>query len=373
MIGRAHILPRKPLTARRPFGVLTGGLGRAYSPQPRAVAPVARHFRGPVRPVVARVTVPFAPGSRLSSVHHITLAPHFEVMIRQYHAATERFFSSQVTTEVQPAEASPTRVFRPVWNRPTLAETVQPRAATAPAAPLGRSPAPGAVLHHHRTETIFAQMAPTVHPARTHTAPWRAAAEMTIAQPMLDAPSTPMAAAQRPTALTPASRAMHARASGRAMLHTDHRHRRIQVTTVARRHLVFHHGVEAGGSPEATGEAAAARAYSQSDAQETHAPREMRRTAEVHGSSDATFVAPTRTQRSTRATQPASADLMPVPRSFRSQPAAPAASAAHAPAPKAPQATTSQAPQIDIAALDKVLWHRFEKRLRIESERRGRG
>ncbi|MGB3315248.1 MAG: hypothetical protein WBB85_12610 [Albidovulum sp.] len=373
MIGRAHILPRKPLTARRPFGVLTGGLGRAYSPQPRAVAPVARHFRGPVRPVVARVTVPSAPGSRLSSVHHVTLAPRFEVMIRQYHAATERFFSSQVTTEVQPAEASPTRVFRPVWNRPTLAETVQPRAATAPAAPLGRSSAPGAVLHHHRTETIFAQMAPTVHPARTHTAPWRAAAEMTIAQPILDAPSTPMAAAQRPTALTPASCAMHARASGRAMLHTDHQHRRIQITTVANRHLVFRQRVDVAGRVEVPRAAAADRAQPQFDAPETRAPRELRRAVEVQAETDSAFVAPARTLRSIAAAQPAPAEPTPVPRSFRAEPATPAAPPAPAPTPKVHETAAPQAPQIDIAALDKVLWQRFEKRLRVETERRGRG
>lgn len=368
MIARAHILPRKPLTARRPFGVLTVGLGRVDAPQQRDVTPVARRFRMRSQPVAAPVTVPSAPGPRLSSVHHITLAPRFEVMIRHYHAATERFVSNQVTTE-----KSPTRVFRPVWNRPALAETVQPRAVAAPAVPLGRSPAPGAALHHHWTEARYLQMAPTPDPARTYTAPWRAAAEMTIAQRMFDTPATPMATAQRPTALTPASRALHARAAGGATLHSKHRHRHIQITTVARSHLAFHHGVEIWGSPEATGEATAARAYSQSDTQEVHAPREIGRTAEVHGSSNAPFAAPARSLRSTRATQPASSDLMPVRRSFRAEPATPAAPPAPAPASTVQRTAAAQAPQIDIAALDKVLWQRFEKRLRVETERRGKG
>jgi hypothetical protein len=61
----------------------------------------------------------------------------------------------------------------------------------------------------------------------------------------------------------------------------------------------------------------------------------------------------------------------PAERVFRAdKPAAP-------PAPPALVSTTPtpvpQAPQIDIAKLDTVLWQRFEKRLRIEQERRGRG
>jgi hypothetical protein len=60
----------------------------------------------------------------------------------------------------------------------------------------------------------------------------------------------------------------------------------------------------------------------------------------------------------------------PVERVFRTEtPAAPTQSAAITPAPPAP---VPKAPQIDIAKLDTVLWQRFEKRLRIEQERRGR-
>jgi hypothetical protein len=45
------------------------------------------------------------------------------------------------------------------------------------------------------------------------------------------------------------------------------------------------------------------------------------------------------------------------------------------PPPKAappPQRPPQPSPHIDIAKLDAVLWQRFEKRLRIEQERRGR-
>ncbi len=41
--------------------------------------------------------------------------------------------------------------------------------------------------------------------------------------------------------------------------------------------------------------------------------------------------------------------------------------------PVAPPPPVAQAPEIDMAKLDKELWRRFEKRIRIEHERRGRG
>jgi hypothetical protein len=41
--------------------------------------------------------------------------------------------------------------------------------------------------------------------------------------------------------------------------------------------------------------------------------------------------------------------------------------------PEPVQVTPPAPPQMDIAKLDKVLWQRFEKRIRIEQERRGRG
>lgn len=372
MTRRAHILPRKPLIARRPFGILTSGLGRADAAQRRAIAPVARHFRAPLRRAVAQVAVPAAPGPRLSSVHHITLAPRFEVMLRQYHAATERYFSSQVTTEVQTGEVSHTRMFRPVWTRPARLGLMQTSASAAPASPMGHSSAPGGVLHHHHSKQSFAQIAPTAHPARSHTAPWRAVMERLIAQPMPNAPSASRVATPHLTAISPASRHMQARAAGRAVLHTERRHRRIQVTTVASRYHMFHHGVGPVDSAVATREAAAQRPPLQSDAQETRVPREIRRTGEVHATGEATLGLPARTLRKTVATQSASADNKPVRRSFRAEAAA-APAAPLAPTPKAPQAAATQAPQIDIAALDKVLWQRFEKRLRIETERRGRG
>ncbi|MEP1497394.1 MAG: hypothetical protein ABJQ34_04695 [Paracoccaceae bacterium] len=358
MIGRAHILPRKPLTARRPFGVLTGGLGRADAPQQRDVAPVARRFRAPSQSMATTS----APGPRLSTVHHTALAPRFEVMIRQYYAATKRFFSSEVRTAVQPAKAAPAHVFRPVWNRRTPAETVVKRAVAAPVAPVGRSTAPGEVLHHHWSETGFMQTAPVAQPARAHAAPWRAVEERTFAPPVAGAPSAPMAAAPRRAAPTPAPRAMQARAESRAILHTEHHQRRLQVTTVANRHLVFRHRVDVAGRVEVPRAVAADRAQPQFDAPETRAPRELHRSVEVQAETDSAFVAPARTLRSIAAAQPGPAE-----------PATPAAPPAPAPTPKVHETAAPQAPQIDIAALDKVLWQRFEKRLRVETERRGRG
>jgi len=66
---------------------------------------------------------------------------------------------------------------------------------------------------------------------------------------------------------------------------------------------------------------------------------------------------------------PAPRVLSPLDRVFRAGPAAPPP----APAAPAPQPRLAEAPPVDIAHLDKELWRRFEKRIRIEQERRGRG
>jgi hypothetical protein len=66
---------------------------------------------------------------------------------------------------------------------------------------------------------------------------------------------------------------------------------------------------------------------------------------------------------STHASQPAE-------RVFRTEtPAVPKQPAVKA---SAPPVSVPKVPQMDIAKLDSVLWQRFEKRLRIEQERRGR-
>ncbi|WP_454778192.1 hypothetical protein [Georgenia muralis] len=60
----------------------------------------------------------------------------------------------------------------------------------------------------------------------------------------------------------------------------------------------------------------------------------------------------------------------PAPLVHRSRPAVVDAPAAAAPA---PPSAASAAPAVDMDRLDRELWHRFEKRMRIERERRGRG
>ncbi|RPF28996.1 hypothetical protein [Georgenia muralis] len=63
-------------------------------------------------------------------------------------------------------------------------------------------------------------------------------------------------------------------------------------------------------------------------------------------------------------------DRPPAPLVHRNRPAVVEAPAAPAPAP--PPAAPA-APAVDLDRLDRELWHRFEKRMRIERERRGRG
>ena len=62
-------------------------------------------------------------------------------------------------------------------------------------------------------------------------------------------------------------------------------------------------------------------------------------------------------------------DRPPAPLVHRNLPAVVDAPVVAVPPPPAPQA----APAVDLDRLDRELWHRFEKRMRIERERRGRG
>ena len=386
-----HILPRRPLLQPRAFGILESRGARVGAATAKTRT-AERHFRAPLPLPAAPAPQPAPPAPIQLSVTNIRLSPRFEVLIRNHMVATKILSVQAYSAHL----ASPaTSIFIP---RVATALAMRRQSAMRPIAgqahPAARRNATGQLIMHHIQPPDMpssSSSSPSLGKLRRPIAPWRVFLAPHVPDYIAGAPLADKRINSPFTARVHATDPSERRHAGLSYLH-----RRLettqQITAIARRHLAVSHPTEAL-SPTRP-RSVADRAQNPTDARKTAHPMGPSHKAPLKDRAPAAYAplsaavsAPARdprsgaratatpalpvpTPRSFRASSPALP--VPTPRSFRAS--SPVPTVAAKPEPKTAAPTPQpQAPQIDIQQLDKVLWQRFEKRLRVETERKGRG
>lgn len=394
MIASLCILPRRPFVAARRFGLLDTGWpvrrsARPARPAPWRVAAVERRYRSfhivssPPRVASGPVNI---------AVANLSLSPRFTLIWQEWRNATERH--RRLVRETAPgADHTRGTVLR---ERPeTLLERVSRifsvlipghevdpvsnalRTDTVVRFVAARSSSAGGVMWYRdrpRTEPIVRSALAAVD-SSTRSEP-RLVRSMFAAvnsgahiEPRLARPRWSAIAGtrvgRRPGAHVAAGSLTSSETLGRRSLCA------LRCTVAQRRlRLLIDEPSRQSRADLTSGKPAAGRPDELSPPKQSAAP--ARRTAHHDHASELRVEAPhNRVGEERAAIAMTRVESTPAERVFRTekpaQPRAPVEPAVARPVP------ATQVPQLDIAKLDTALWERFERRLRIEQERRGRG
>lgn len=385
MIAASRISPPRPLVQNRAFGLIATGWprhrrGRREDPVQTRVPRPERVFRRPRQP---QPDHPPAMQPVNVSIAHMTLAPRFAFLWQSFAATAAAVVAHQTAVGAHPRAIGAQQTAVGALLRMPAAGLRSPSGAQATETLIGRAErifltCPiGPVTPRRRFGTIAAPRNRTngFGPTRS------------FASPRL-VPTSPEHSADAPRARWPFRSGQLRCAAPRVVALSETTLRRtaeVLCTTVVRR--VRRRLVEVGGVAPAAAPALPV-------SRQAHEPSANRVFAD-QGPAAARVAAPsahTSTERRLRADPtplpapsaqvptggrpgaaaapfPVPSPYVPTERRFRAEPAP-----APAPAVSPPVRAAEPKPpaEIDIAKLDRVLWQRFEKRVRIEQERRGR-